>query len=288
MSTAMARPPSPAPVPIRTAPPPPPRPRPPRRRDRGTRWRTGLAISVLVHVLLFAWLYRTYVSTPEIGERQPAALRPDEVGGGMRIVRIEAVPGDVAPLTPLAPAASPRVSVSSRAPGVAVPRPGVPTEPQGVGPRRDVLEPLRPKAGDPRLWVSPDLLTPAQTPEERMAERIAGRIDAYNDSLAAASEAARRALDWTVKGKNGARWGIAPDGIHLGKITLPAPTFGGNAEARARNREWSQIQDQASRAEIHDRFKDRVKAIEERKDRERAARKKAGSGSGSDGSGHGP
>ncbi len=139
---------------------------------------------------------------------------------------------------------------------------------------------------DPRLYVDPDALAPAPSDLDRVQSRIAGRLKQYNDSVAAAAEAAERALDWTIHGKDGSRWGIAPDGIHLGKVTLPAPSLGGNAEGRARAREWSDIQDQASRAEVRDRFKDRVKAIRERKEKERAE-KKSGSGSGSGSEHHG-
>ncbi|MGH7475225.1 MAG: hypothetical protein ACRELD_02960, partial [Longimicrobiales bacterium] len=140
--------------------------------------------------------------------------------------------------------------------------------------RVGAAERLRPRHADERLWAPVDRLAlPPESDEARMRERLAGRIGTWNDSIAAEEEAARRALDWTVKGKNGERWGISPAGIHLGTITLPAPVFAGNAEAAARAREWNEIQGQADHARIRDRFDDRVRAIRERKDAERAARK---------------
>ncbi len=252
-------------------------------------WRAGLAVSVLLHLLVFVWLYTTVInptSAGSDGHRTRALPAP----AGMQVVQIQPVAGAPAELTPepgQAPATRPQqrrpIYGPSPTPGAAGPQAAGQARAGAAGPTG--MDALRVHPGDERLYMDPDAVLPREkTDQERLEERIAGRVDQYNDSVAAAQEAARKALDWTVKGKNGERWGIAPDGIHLGKITLPAPSFGGNAESRARTREWSAIQDQASRAEIRDRFKDHVKAIRERKEKEHEEKKPGSSGSGS----HGP
>lgn len=141
-------------------------------------------------------------------------------------------------------------------------------------------EALRPRAGDPRLWAPIPTLPTPKTKEEIATERVYARIQRFNDSVMAAAEAARRATDWTITGKDGERWGISPGKLHLGKITLPLP-FGFQAppgrreETAERLREWSEIEDQALRAQIRDQFNERVRQMNERKERERQEKQEA-------------
>lgn len=282
--------PSPAPrVPAGVRPAPPPRRR--RRGDR-SRWRLGLALSLLFHLFLFLLLYYTVVRLPQTGAPPAARAGARPAPPGMQVVQLDEVAGPVPAAAPSTPAAAPRTRprvTSAPAPGG---RPGeaAPAAGAGAPTRRGIDALVPPKDVDTRLRVDPDAVTAPPTDQERLERRIAGKIQQYNDSVAAAVAAAQRSLDWTLHGKDGSRWGIAPDGIHLGKVTLPAPTLGGSAADRARQKEWNAIQDQAARAAVRDRFNERVKALHERKEKERAAKKKAGSGSGSGsdkGSGHG-
>ncbi|MGH7554759.1 MAG: hypothetical protein ACREMQ_17300, partial [Longimicrobiales bacterium] len=85
------------------------------------------------------------------------------------------------------------------------------------------------------------------------------------------------AVDWTVKDKNGGRWGVSPKGIHLGGITLPLPIQfaappGRRDEVNAAIRNWNEIQAQRASAEIDESVQDRIKAIRERKEAERRAK----------------
>jgi hypothetical protein len=129
------------------------------------------------------------------------------------------------------------------------------------------------------VWLPPseDILI-VRTPEEVVAQRIDALLGEYNDSVAAEAAAQARAMDWTVKGEDGKRWGVSPGAIHLGSVTIPvgdthfAVAAGRREEFAGRVRTWNEIQDQAVREEARGTFKDRVKAIEERMDRERAAR----------------
>lgn len=157
----------------------------------------------------------------------------------------------------------------------------------------------RPDPGDPSLnrlryrndpqqnvWRRPEL--PAPSADDLVRERIASRIDAYNDSIAAEAAARARATDWTVKDGEGGRWGVSPGAIHLGTVTLPlpfafAPPPGRREEIAGRMTTWTEIQQQATIIEGRDIVKDRVKAMEQRKAAERAARQggaTTGSGSG--------
>ena len=137
-----------------------------------------------------------------------------------------------------------------------------------------------PAGADPRIiGATPRAFPPAEkTGAEALRERLSNSLSAWNDSVAAEAEAARRATDWTVRDKNGGRWGVAPDGIYLGKIKLPqvalAPHAGRRDEINARNRDFNEIEKQAYLEESRASFKERVQSIRERKERERAEKRK--------------
>jgi hypothetical protein len=139
---------------------------------------------------------------------------------------------------------------------------------------------LMPGNADPRIvGVTPRAFPPPEkTGAEALRERISNSLSAWNDSVAAEEEAARRSTDWTVRDKNGGRWGVAPDGIYLGKIKLPqvamAPHAGRRDEINARNRDFNEIEKQAMLEESRSSFKERVQAIRQRKDKERAEKKR--------------
>jgi hypothetical protein len=177
------------------------------------------------------------------------------------------------------------VRVTERAPVEVAPEPQpepVELEPgevvEEVGPPLTVAERLRPRVGDWRLWVVPSVRRPSDlTAEERAAQiraRLYAELEAYDDSVAA--ELARLAdqLDWTV-GEEGNKWGVSPGQLHLGPITLPLPlVFGPNPatqrEMADQAAEWDAIRRQAGQAAIEETFEERVRAIRERRERERA------------------
>jgi hypothetical protein len=152
-------------------------------------------------------------------------------------------PSAAAPLSPgqaaltRPSAAAPRTAPAGRTPGAgAQPRGGAPSgalegdagagaggaAPAGTGEGSA----LRPGWRDPRLIPGAPEDVSAERPmteHERYMAHLHARIDVYNDSIAGDAERARRATDWTVKGKNGERWGVSPGKIHLGKLTLPSP-----------------------------------------------------------------
>lgn len=141
--------------------------------------------------------------------------------------------------------------------------------------------PLRPGLRDPRLWV-PSRELPAErelTQEElhaRYMAQLETRIDRWNDSVAGEADRARRATDWTVRDKDGGRWGVSPEGIHLGGVTLPPMTFppgGGDPDKRAKWEEQERARKEIDRQEADGERRrvreERTRATRERKDAER-------------------
>jgi hypothetical protein len=125
------------------------------------------------------------------------------------------------------------------------------------------------RMGSREIW-RPQAPLPAEevSPEDRVRARVATELQQYNDSVAAEAAARARALDWTVKDGNGNRWGISEGVLHLGSLRIPVEVPLGD-ELKARERTWTEIQLQAGSVETRSAFDERVRAIRERKDRER-------------------
>lgn len=133
---------------------------------------------------------------------------------------------------------------------------------------------LRVRSSDPRLWRAalPEIFE--LTEAERLQLDLAGRLEAWNDSVAAAVAVETAWTDWTMTDGDGNRWGVSPGKLHLGKLTLPLPfRFASSSwqRERAARKAWedadilNNISAQAARAS----WEKRAKAIRERKDRER-------------------
>jgi hypothetical protein len=255
-------------------------------------WGWVIGASVLVHLLvLFLSPIFLRVGLPP-GETGSA---PETVASrGLQMVDLEprpetaplpeavfdASPADPSPVDRLPPRAdrpeprdAPAAAMPTR-PGDA-PRTGAPQP----GPRDN---PLQPGLRDSRLWITPrEVPRPEPTQEELHAQymsRLEARIRAINDSIAGEADRARRATDWTVRDGSGGRWGVSPEGIHLGGVTIPSEGFtpgGGDPDKRARaeeqNRTRSEIDRQEAEAERRRVREERIRATRERNDRERNA-----------------
>ncbi len=224
----------------------------------------GVALSVLIHVLAIRLspLVVRYLEPGALFDRVVRPLRPRAEGMQALEIRISDVPR-VEPQPE--PEPEPETEPEPPAPGVAE---------GAAAPTLSAAERLRPRVGDWRLWVVAPVPTRTdRTPAERAAEveaRLHARLEAYDDSLAAALAAEAEAMDWTV-GEEGNKWGISPGKIHLGPVTLPLPFFiGPSREQMEQAREWEAIQRQAGQGEIDETFEDRVRAIRERKAQEEA------------------
>jgi hypothetical protein len=289
MSATLLEPPRPR-TPLRD----PPRAAPPGRRppsgraSHGRAIAFGVALSVLIHFIIFLTIR---FDQPPVGAApHPAARALNPSPPGLRVYDITPVAGEAAPLPTPEQQVAP--SVSTTLPVLSTPLPVTPSDrttgvPATSADPVSVAERIRLRTGDPRLWERPDDPLPMPLDKDEIVRmRVYARLQAMNDSMAAAGEAAAKALDWTVKDRNGGKWGVSPSGVHLGSITIPipvqfAPPPGRREEYATRMRQWSEAQDQAARAQVRGSFDDRVKAIRERKDAERdsvrAAAKKSGS-----------
>jgi len=158
--------------------------------------------------------------------------------------------------------------------------PGTPGTPADRADAPVTGAPLQPGIRDRRLWITPRTAPDREpTQEELHTEYMAGlerRLGSYNDSVAAESDRARRATDWTVRDSEGRRWGVSPEGVHLGGITLPPVEFppgGGDPDRRRRAEEEQQTREALDRQEADAERRrvreERIRATRERRDAER-------------------
>lgn len=265
-------------------------PDPPRKRG-GPRWTLPLALAISAALHLLALLVFRFEPVTEAGPppNDPLVLdRPI----GMRVYDI--VPVNEAPALPQEEERTeptPPPPELQTQPPPAQPAPAQPAQPRAETPPpparapSSVAERISPRMSDPRLFDRPAL--PDEPPvhrDEIVRRRIATSIDAWNDSVRLAEQAAAKAVDWTVKDGEGGRWGVSPEGIHLGSFTLPIPVrfstpLGRREGAAAAQQNWSDIQLQRGRAAAQEDIKDRIKAIRARKEAERRDTTRGGGGS---------
>lgn len=293
---------------------PPSRRRPPARRpDRGRRSPGAVAASLAVHGALVALLGHALtqpspylallgrLAPPPQAERvtyvQPqraAAPLPEPEGGGDGRPAAPPVPRPSAPLrtpdaiAPPAPDAAPTVEPS------AAPRPAAPGrgtgQGSGVGELTGPAAGLRPTYTGGAVWLRPgDPTLERPTLADSLDDVVMRDLARIRDSLTI--EAMRRSPDdWTFQ-RNGQRYGLTRDYLHLGKISIPTPLLGlipmrqqGNPVAAQRNRALNEMgaesRDQARRMEDAFNVDARIAEIRKRRDAERAARRGRAAGNG--------
>ena len=269
----------------------------PRRGARAT------AASVVVHIALFVGLWHVLQFPRAIGllfdPSEPSApaqerirfftVTPPTVSGPV-VTTPPAGRGNRAAASPTAPAVQ---SVPLIAP-TEVPStlPPVPRAPEGPvrGPLasgRGAVQGVQPGYTEPRIWVEPQVVTaPALTGDAKLDSAITDRVMAYRDSMARYAIVPNKFErgDWTV-GKDGNRYGIDKQFIRLGKFSIPTALLGllpmnqqGNPVAYEREKRLammrSEILEQAAQAMNEEDFRRAVKAIRERKEKERKAAEK--------------
>jgi hypothetical protein len=247
---------------------------------RRRRWATALTISAGVHLValvLYSLATRTFL-IPSVGLVSPTTST--STLDGTRLIPLrevrdpeETTPDEaLSPLVPTDPETSPEPSE-----GIEV---GEAEEAQ-LGPEEEAqrvtnAERLRPpEVGDPRIWrfVDPDLGDLSDA--ERYQISLWWKLALWYDSLGAAEESERRALDWTYTDDEGGKWGVSPGVIHLGTLTLPLPDFFAVPSTQRERvdrlvQEWEQIERQARTQAVWQSWREAAKEIRERRDRERA------------------
>jgi hypothetical protein len=140
---------------------------------------------------------------------------------------------------------------------------------------------IRPTYTGPRVWApTGDIVAAPKSAKEKLDSAIVSIIAPFNDSVAIAS-GQRKPGDWTVE-RGGRKYGIDPQYIRLGKISIPTAVLAllpinqqANPTTYDRNKLQNQLRSdifwQAQRGMNEADFKKAVKSIRERKDRERAA-----------------
>jgi hypothetical protein len=245
-------------------------------------WWTGLVLSALAHVVLFAWAAREFRLNAARFDALPRVVSPPE---GIQVIEVRPVaPDEMEPieeerLIRLPPEQEEQRRTPSRDP---VPS-GVPTPVSG-GRDDDGLgltnaEKLQPREGDSRLWKD---FEQEQMPEyiqnrwARAEGAIRSRLSQMLDSLSLSEEQRRKALDW-LTGKDDEEWGVTPDGLVLGGTVIPMDVSSMFAEEGPRGREArAAAQDRAligrqdMQADIDETLEERNREIEARLAEERA------------------
>ncbi|HET9948580.1 MAG TPA: hypothetical protein VFQ22_06640 [Longimicrobiales bacterium] len=257
----------------------------PRRLGLGPRpvVRAAFAFSIILH-LVALWLYGDWARLPamlwgdggaSVSVAQGARAR------GMQVLNLEETDGAVepdlererprTPILTLPQESAPSVSGeelsssdysfgSDEAPSVELTRPGV-----------TAAERLRPRPSDRRLWAPLPSALSELTFEQREELAVAGRLEEWYDSIAAA-EAERSAFtDWTFADAEGNRWGVADGRLHLGSFSIPFPfTFQPPPGQREYLQQYNEIARQGAQGQIRQTVRDRMEAIRARRDAERA------------------
>ena len=251
----------------------------PARRSDGRLLVPALLLSAVVHAAAFSILTFRVPTEPRVSSRPISRIV--QVSPAMQALDLVEVAGDAAPIDvqimqrdASRPLVAPRLLPGAESTESEVRAPvAIDGDPIPVRDR------LRYRLNTPQVWRPPtEAIGSDLTPQDLVHQRIAAQLGEFNDSVAAEADARARAMDWTVKGEDGQRWGVSPGAIHLGGLTIPvgntqfAVAAGRREEFAGRVRSWNEIQDQAVREEARGTFKDRVKAIEDRMNRERAAR----------------
>lgn len=260
-------------------------------RERGYRRavQVGLGLSVVVHLLLLFVLGRG-LRVPEMGY-EPIRLPVSERAPGLRLVRVVPPPS---PPSEAAPPPRRRRPISEQTEEPAAEETPA-AEQGGEEPTREEGEPgeeaervtnaerLRPREGDARLWREfwdEDLGRRYFGETARADSAIRAILGRYLDSLQLTDEELAKAKDWTFT-EGDERWGISPEGIHLGNITIPLPvdrvlqpTGPRRRELERELRELREIRRQETILQAQDVREERIKAMRERS-RERAEQSRA-------------
>jgi hypothetical protein len=262
----------------------------------------SLLVSIALHIVLGAGLIWV-LSIPypfhdwmhlrpapeEPAERISFVTLPSAGGGGSGVQSQPAPSAAQRPARPLRAPASVPTSVPTAPSAGQQTQPGGGAGGAGTG-GNGLRQGVSPSFEDPRVWLPPGQAQgPPKSPSERLDSALVSVLRTHQDSLNALARAqGREPGDWTFE-KGGKKWGMDRNKIYIGDHSIPTailallPLNSGtnpikNREERALNAQRVEIQEQAQRAMNEEEFREAVKRIRERKEREHEAelaRKKA-------------
>ena len=255
----------------------------------------SLLVSIALHIVLGAGLMWVLSIPYPFHDWMHLMPRPEEPAEQISYVTLPSAGGGGGGAARQAgPTTVPRPTRPLRAPSsipTAVPTPsagGQPAEPaggaggEGTG-GNGLRQGVSPSFEDPRVWLPPGQVqgTP-RSPAERLDSALVSVLRTHQDSLNALAEArGREPGDWTFE-KGGKKWGMDRNKIYIGDHSIPTailallPLNSGsnpikNREERALNAQRVEILEQAQRAMNEEEFREAVKRIRERKEREHQA-----------------
>lgn len=263
------------------------------------RWRrptSASLVSVVMHVVLgiLVWnamqmpMFFDQVTQAPVAERiQYVEVTPS---GGREAVSPPprgSTPTRAQPATAASPQVVPLVApreVPTQLPPPAtgaIPSPDVNPLRGGNGPTRGV----QPNTDDPRLWTNPEFIYAPKTDKERLDSALITSLARHIDSVNATAYSPNKFErgDWTV-GKGGNKWGVDPQFIRLGPISIPTAILAllpmnqmqTNPISLDRDRNAAYMRADifmhAQAAMNEEQFRKAVKAIRDRKERERKAK----------------
>jgi hypothetical protein len=247
-----------------------------------------VGIALLIRIVMvpstLSMLFRQDVRVPPKAEKVTfVAIAPRH---DTTVARAQIDGGDnrvAAPNVPTAPMLRAPVTVPSELPPAPVIK-AEPGEPGGSGPLiggGGVLRGVQPAFGDGRLWPEPGpLISAPKTDDERRDSVFASRLGRYKDSLNLAERGQTGPGDrpsWILS-RGDQQYGIDKNKIHLGKFSLPSALLyqlplakyqGDISRDRDRNIMEAMAYDQTHRRLNEEEFREAVKAIRARKERER-------------------
>jgi len=224
----------------------------------------AFAVSVAVHaafVVIYPALFER-TSEPSISEPPQQVPVPE----GMVVLRLPEAPEQPEAGRPEEPEPIPEATAPETDAGDAEPGALDVMEP---GEDETAAERLRPDLSNRDLWAPFAHMPPLST-EQREELLIAGRLEAWYDSVAAADAAASRFTDWTFTDGDGKRWGVADGRLYLGDRSINVG-FQPSLDQREMQSRYDEIARQAQQGAILNEVEERAEAIRERRDQERAA-----------------
>ena len=255
----------------------------------------SLLVSIALHIVLGAALLWVLSIPYTFHDWMHLTPQPEEPAEQISYVTLPSAGGGGAGAQPQpGPTNAPRPSRPLRAPTSipsAVPTPSASDQPaqpsdgaggEGTG-GNGLRQGVSPSFEDPRVWLPPGQVqgTP-RSPAERLDSVLVSALRTHQDSLNALARAqGREPGDWTFE-KGGKKWGMDRNKIYIGDHSIPTailallPLNSGsnpikNREERALNAQRVEIMEQAQRAMNDEEFKEAVKRIRERKEREHEA-----------------